>query len=199
MGVQLLGVVLIFLSVGLTLQTGKHCNCVKRHPQDEYSSSKIVILADVTGKRLPVKNQHNLVRYKIKIIKVLKGSINAHKTQYVFTDSSSCGIKLAHGRYVLSAIQLNYGIKTMKCDIVKQWEHLSLTERENYSQTYKLGGNCTISTCSDSPCCPQSENECKWDANSPDALEYVCLRDSDNYCSWYWPASRVEEDEACLE
>ncbi|XP_056590471.1 metalloproteinase inhibitor 4-like [Triplophysa dalaica] len=194
MGVQLLGVVLIFLSVGLNIQTAESCRCAL-HPQHQFCTSEMVILADVSGKGGSV---NNLFRYKIKIIQVLKGSIMAKRIQYVYTDpQSSCGITLDQGRYVLSGNQLKDGIEVGLCNLVNRWEHLSLTEQENLTQTYKMGCDCTISTCSDSPCCPQSKSECKWEINSPQSREYVCLRDSDGICSWYMPRSKVDENALC--
>ncbi|XP_056590469.1 metalloproteinase inhibitor 3-like [Triplophysa dalaica] len=195
MGVTLLGVVLIFLSVGLNIQTAESCRCLQRHSQDQFCTSEMVILADVTGKGGSVRN---LFRYKITAIQVLKGSNNVSRIQYVYTDpQSSCGITLDQGRYVLTGNRLRDGIEVMMCDIVKQWDHLSLTEQENFSQMYMMGCNCTISTCSDSPCCPQSENECKWETNSPQSLDYVCLKDSEGICSWYMPHSKVDVDALC--
>ncbi|XP_056590468.1 metalloproteinase inhibitor 3-like [Triplophysa dalaica] len=199
MGVTLLGVVLIFLSVGLNIQTAESCRCLQRHPQEQFCTSEMVILANVTGKRLPARNQINLFQNKIKIIKDLKGSNNANRIQYVYTDSSSCGITLDQGLYMLSGHWLENGIKVMMCNLVNQWEHLSLTEQENFNQTYKMGCNCTISTCSDSPCCPKSKNECKWEINSPHSHEYVCLKDSDGICSWYMPRSKVDVDAVCQQ
>ncbi|XP_057209502.1 metalloproteinase inhibitor 3-like [Triplophysa rosa] len=198
MGVTLLGVVLIFLSVGLNIQTAESCRCFPQHPQHQFCTSEMVILANVTGNRLPVNDQNNLFRYKIKLIKVLKGTNYAKQIQYVYTDSSSCGITLDQGRYVLSGHRFKDGIEVGMCDLVKQWDLLSLTEHENFKQTYKMGCDCTISTCSGSPCCPQSKNECVWETNSPDSLGYACLRDSDGICSWYWPSSKVDEDTMCI-
>ncbi|KAI7789475.1 putative metalloproteinase inhibitor 2-like [Triplophysa rosa] len=198
MGVTLLGVVLIFLSVGLNIQTAESCRCFPQHPQHQFCTSEMVILADITAKGGSVKDKNQLFRYKIKLIKVLKGSNNAKRIQYVYTNpQSSCGITLDQGRYVLSGYQFKYGIEVGMCDLVKRWDLLSLTEQENFKQTYKMGCDCTISTCFESPCCPQSKNECLWETNSPDSLEYACLRDSDGICSWYWPSSKVDEDAMC--
>ncbi|XP_056590470.1 metalloproteinase inhibitor 3-like [Triplophysa dalaica] len=198
MDITLVGVVLIFLSVGLNIQTAESCHCAL-HPQDQFCTSEIVILADVTRKGGSVKDKKKLYRYKIQLIKVLKGFINAKRIKYVYTDPSSCGITLDQGRYVLSGYQFKYGIEVEMCDLAERWDHLSLAEQENFKHTYKMGCDCTISTCSGSPCCPQSENECKWDAKSPHYLAYACLKDNDGYCSWYWQSSRIEEDEMCME
>ncbi|XP_057217718.1 metalloproteinase inhibitor 3-like [Triplophysa rosa] len=198
MGVTMLGVVLIFLSVGLNIQTAESCRCAPPHPQHQFCTSEMVILADATGNRLPVNDQNNLFRYKIKIIKVLKGSNNASRIQYIYTDPQTmCGITLDQGRYVLSGYRFKDGIRSMMCGLVEQWDLLSLTEQENFKQTYKMGCDCTISTCSGSPCCPQSKKECMWETNSPDSLGYACLRDSDGICSWYRPSSKVDEDAMC--
>lgn len=200
MGITLLGVVLIFLSIGLNIQTAESCSCYPFHPQHQFCTSEIAILAEITSKEDVIKKEEKLIRYKIKILTELKGFNNAKGIEYVYTyqDGAMCGIKLDQGRYILTGSWFkDDGIKVGLCNLFKRWDILSLTQQENLRQTYKTGCNCMISTCFDSPCCPQSKEECMWKTSTPQSLEYACLKDSDGTCGWYRAGSKEAVDVMC--
>ncbi|XP_056590467.1 metalloproteinase inhibitor 4-like [Triplophysa dalaica] len=199
MGITLFGVVLIFLSVGLNIQTAESCSCIQQHPQHHFCTSQIVILGEITRENEVVENEEDFIRYEIKIIEEFKGFNKSKRIQYVYTnqDEGMCGITLEKRRYLLSGyLYKNDGIEVNLCNLVKQWDGLSLTKQENLKQTYKMGCNCTISRCSGRQCCSQSEKKCMWN-KSPQSLEYACLEDSDGICSWYRAGSKADEDAKC--
>ncbi|XP_061556948.1 metalloproteinase inhibitor 2-like [Phycodurus eques] len=168
------------------LQEGTQaCKCVTRHPQEAFCQSDVVIKAKVVGK---AASTLNLIKYRIKPIKMFKGPEKRFCSIYTEPNSAACGVNLANAtEYLLSGRLDSEGLMHVSlCDFFQRWEDLSAMQKRGLVQRYQLGCDCKLTRCTSIPC-SSGPAECLW----ADFLmmkvyrHFACIKKSDGSCAWY--------------
>ncbi|XP_058647260.1 metalloproteinase inhibitor 3-like [Onychostoma macrolepis] len=178
---------LFFLSVALNEQVTEGCRCVQRHPQQQFCSPDVVIRAKVTGK---ANCEHpGLTAYNIQTIQTFK-PLHKKGIQVIYTSQSSCGINLKNGEYLLSGHDDSGRVVVDLCDRVERWDRVSSVQKQ-YLSMYQRGCVCEISPCTGASCLiKMRQKKCLMRVNDSSSLDYqealqsICLRDRDGFCSW---------------
>ncbi|KAG7468711.1 metalloproteinase inhibitor 2-like [Solea senegalensis] len=175
-------------------EVAETCRCM-RHPQEQFCTADVVLKAKVLGGLKVVKTKHeslSMKGYNIKQLKSFKGNCITIHTIYTFTSSSLCGISLKYNtEYLLSGSFLDGRLHVSSCDLVREWDTLSDSQREGVVSQYEQGCGCKITHCYSSPCAASSSAECLW-GNEPTEIKlfgkrtigYTCTMKSDKSCAW---------------
>uniref|UniRef100_UPI00358F8524 metalloproteinase inhibitor 3 n=1 Tax=Myxine glutinosa TaxID=7769 RepID=UPI00358F8524 len=190
-----------FLLMTLT-QVPAHCPCnQERHPQEMFCSADVVIRGKLFGGRLASElpnstNQHSMIIYKVKMIKMFQGFDKMHHVSYLQTPAPPglCYLwpQPERKHYLITGRVQEGRLVVNSCDWVQTWQSLSLTQRRSLRFRYRKGCACQIRKCSAWQCGVSRESDCWWTdwqwqgkARGHQARHYACLRRAGKSCSWY--------------
>uniref|UniRef100_A0A8C4RAR2 NTR domain-containing protein n=1 Tax=Eptatretus burgeri TaxID=7764 RepID=A0A8C4RAR2_EPTBU len=139
-------------------QMAQACSCYPTHRQVKFCSSDI-------GKIYHFARKMNLIKI------------------YTPSSGAACGIHLTlNEEYVLGG-RVNSEGKFMvrSCDLVLEWNRLTVSEKYHIEHLYKKGCGCKIKGCLNHPCPAATPKECLWkDVGNT----LPCLPCKDGTCQW---------------
>uniref|UniRef100_UPI00358F53E1 metalloproteinase inhibitor 4-like n=1 Tax=Myxine glutinosa TaxID=7769 RepID=UPI00358F53E1 len=184
-----LAFLLAICALWLHQQTTQACSCYPTHPQMKFCSSTIVVKVKVIKEtKIPhPQDQRALRNFVVKQIKMYR-SIRKMEVKNVITpySSAACGITLKKDtQYLLGgSIDRQGRFIVGLCDLVLEWNSLSMPGRNHINHSYNKGCGCKIKWCHGFPCAVDSSKECLWTDLTYQVLDLACLPHWDGTCRW---------------